>query len=107
MAAAQVNYTLDQGATFTASVAAGFTVTGYTAILQLRADPRANNPLLTLTDAAGLAVSGTAVDITITPAQTLALPAGATLCYDLIVTSGGVSTKLQRGFITILPAVSR
>lgn len=110
-------YTLciEQGATFTRTFtwynAAGAAVdlSNYTAALQLRVNKEDTDPVLSLTQLAGITLGGVAgtIAVTITAAQTAALTQERYL-WDLKLTSSdGVATRLLEGPVVNSLAVSR
>lgn len=116
--AAELALIADQGATFTRTITyetgatfettAPVDLTGWTARMQIRRTPSGPDLLLSLTQAAGLTLGGTAgtVAITITAAQTAALPTGEQVyALDLIDGAGRVY-KLLRGRLTVRPGIT-
>ena len=112
---------LEQGATYvgptylfedSASVAQD--LTGWTASMKIRTSPygSGSNPgtvLLTLANGSGITLGGTAgtIFVSITKAQTLALPFG-TYWYDLLLTdASGNAFKLVSGPLVVGPTVSQ
>lgn len=104
-----------QGATLSRQVTwlvAGSAVnlTSYTAKMQVRRAAGADgSALVSLTSGSGLTLGGTAgtIGITVSSAQSSALPSGR-LAYDLQVTSpGGEVTFLLAGPFTVAEAVTR
>lgn len=104
---AAVNYTLLQGDTWlpgTITADIGGTpidLSGYTAKMEIRPN-LSGDPIKTLTNGAGITLSALGViTITMTAAETNAIPAGEYL-YDLQMTSGvGVVRTYSSGTITI------
>ncbi len=116
MAAGTYNLTIEQGATFTATVTwsdaanALVNLTGYTARMQLRATLASATPAIELTNANGRIVLGGAagtIDLTIAAADTALLGAGSYV-YDLeLVSATGVVTRLIQGTATSVAEVTR
>lgn len=113
----ELNITIDQGSTWVKKLSwqdadgVAYNLTSYTARMQIRknyADIDKASPLLSLTNGSGitLAASGDNVTITITDAQTQAIPHG-THVYDLELVNGSVVTKLLRGKAFVLGEVTR
>lgn len=116
--ATELNIEIDQGATWIKklswqdSLGAAYDLSTYTARMQIRknyADIDKSTPLLSLTDTSGieLAASGDNVIITITDAQSQAIPHG-TYVYDLeLIDADDAVTKLLRGKAFVLGEVTR
>lgn len=119
----RVDLALDENADFILSPAwiwlnsAGVAIdmTSYTAQMMVRADRADASPLLTLTQASGVALGGVAgtIVVTITQAQTNALVTSLvakrlSAYYDLLLTSpGAVHTRFSEGVISIDRAATR
>jgi hypothetical protein len=110
---------IDQGATYSCTVTwtdtngTAISLTGYTARMQIRrryADQDAGiTPLVSLTQASGLSLGGSAgtVGITISATVTAGLPVGQWV-YDLeVVSGGGVVTRLMQGAAYVSAEVTR
>lgn len=83
--------------------------TGYTARMQVREAADATATLLSLTSGSGITLGGTAgtVAITITAAQSAAIPSGA-YAYDLELVSSGLQvTRLLQGAFIVSGNVTR
>lgn len=116
MAAGSYDFTIEQGATFTATVTwrdandALVNLTGYTARMQIRSAVTSPTVTLELTDSNGRITLGGAagtVALTIAAADTEAIGAG-TYVYDLeLVSAAGVVTRLLEGGITVKAEVTR
>lgn len=111
MPAARHDFSVDQGATFSRVVAyqnpdgSVFPLTGYTARMQVRQRHGSASPLLTLTPAVNGA-AGT-VTITMTAAETAALPPGRCV-YDLELVAPDTSvTRLIEGALLVDAEVTR
>jgi len=117
MAAATVNLTCEQGATYSQSLqwktgtpATAVNLTGYTARMQVRRTAASSDTALELTTEnsriAITAATGT-VTLSLTAAVTAALIAGSYV-YDLELVSGaGVVTRLCQGKFTVSAEVTR
>jgi hypothetical protein len=83
-------------------------LTGYTSAMQVRSAADATATLLSLTSGSGITLGGTAgtVLLTITAAQSSAIPAGS-FAYDLELTSGGTVTRLLQGAFNVVGNVTR
>lgn len=84
-------------------------LSGYSARMQVRESADADGYLLSLTDASGITLGGTAGTITvaITSAQSSAVAAGA-YSYDLeIISNGGTVTRLLQGSFVVVGNVTR
>jgi hypothetical protein len=108
---------VDQGATLLRSIGlkssakAVVTLTGYTAIMQIRETIASTTTILLLTSSnGGLEINASAgtVLIVITPAQTAALTPGKYV-YDLELTetSTGIVTKIIQGNLTVRAEVTK
>lgn len=76
-------------------------VTGYTAHLEIRDIPgQTGDALLSLTESSGIAVGNADGKFTVTITAAQSTFGNRDMEYDLIITSGGVSTKLIRGKCT-------
>lgn len=122
MAAGTYNTTLDQGATFkrTFEVLDGnsvaIDVSLYTFAAQLRKLPKDTGTAVA-TFTAALGSQNNYIDISLTNAQTTAIPVAADaknpratsrFYYDLEITSpGGVVTRLIEGYIDVSPEVTK
>lgn len=115
MAAGVYHWRIDQGATEVqpfqyAPAGVVENLTGYTARMMIRANVADANPLLSLTSPSGgiviTAATGT-VTVTITAAQTAALPAGVHV-YDLeLVAPDTRVIKMIRGTVSVRAEVTR
>jgi hypothetical protein len=84
-------------------------LTGYTAVLKIRVSPSSTTALLTLTQADGITLGGTAgtIAVAITAARAAALPVG-TLAYDTVLTTpGGQKIKFNRGAVKVRETSAR
>ena len=103
-----------QGADYdkTFSVSQGGTAlnfTGYTSRMQVRDSADASAVLLSLTNGSGIVLGGTAgtIAVTVTNAQSAAIPAGS-YAYDLELVSGGNQvTRLLQGAFNVSGNVTR
>jgi hypothetical protein len=115
MSAEILNFTVEQGATWSATITpvVPIDLTGYTGKCQIRATAEPTSPVIaepTVTVAVGTVGIHT---LSLTAAQTLALPVGgATISsttaylYDVFMTKTGI-IKQTAGVITVVPAVTR
>jgi len=112
MAAKTYNMSIDQGETYIRTITwkqngSLVDLTGYTARMKVK-DTYGGTTYLTLTDASGITLGGTAgtIVIKITDAQTSGLVA-QDYVYDLELVSGsGDVSKLIKGVITVNPEVT-
>lgn len=84
-------------------------LTGFSSAMQVRSAADSTSTLLSLTSGSGITLGGTAgtVLVTISAAQSSAIPAGS-YAYDLELTSGaGVVTRLLQGGFTVVGNVTR
>lgn len=84
-------------------------VTNYTAALQIRTSPLAKTTVLSLTNGAGITITGATglFEIHATAAQTTQITNG-TYAYDMEITSpAGIVTRLVEGTIRVSPQVTR
>jgi hypothetical protein len=116
MPASIYNLNIEQGATFTRTITwkdstgAAVNLTGYTARMQIRERVDSATALVSLTQASGIALGGSAgtITLTITSALTDALPNMKKGVYDLeLVSSGGIVTRLIQGEVVVSPQVTR
>ena len=113
--ASEVNFTLDQGSTFSLSCVYKdsegnpINLTGHTAISQARETVDASTPLWNLVSPTDITLGGSSGEITLTiPATTTAnYPAGKTYFYDLELITGSTVIRLIQGQIYISPEVTR
>ena len=116
MAAGFHHFIVEQGATFSQiltlkdSSNAVINLTGYSAgEMDLRENPEAASPIITLTVANGrIALGGSAgtVTLTITATDTAALTAGDGV-YDLELTNGSTIYRILEGTYTVRRGISR
>ena len=115
---AELNITIDQGSTWVKSITwqdsneDPYDLSTYTARMMIRrnyADKDKRQPLITLTDESGIALGDSTdnVVITITDAQTEAIPAGEYYWDIELEDASNVVTKLLRGKAFVLPEVTR
>lgn len=117
--AESVNFTVRQGDTFDRTVTweigpdentlTPVNLTGYTAAMQIRATYASPSNVVSLTQASGLTLGGSAgtIRIVISASATAALDA-RTYVYDLEVTSGsGIVTGIISGTFTVTREVTR
>lgn len=110
MPAGPYDFELDQGASWSTVVAyqdsSGnpINLTGWAAAMQIRLFKAASDPLV----AATCVIDGTAgtVTLSLTRAQTAALPAKTPLFYDVLITNGTQGIRLIEGQITLDQAVT-
>jgi len=104
--AAQQGATWTRLITWTDANGSPINLTGYTARMMLKRGYKDSAAALSLNNAAGIVLGGSAgtIAITITAAQA-ALLEGAYV-YDLEVVNGAVVTRLMEGVITFTPEVS-
>ena len=109
------NFSLYQGDTFSTAPAWKINgnyvnVTGYSADMQVRQDVDSASIIVELSTANGRIVAGTTdgkFTLTLTAAQTAALPPG-NYVYDLEVTSpGGIVTKILTGGFAVIAEVTQ
>jgi len=115
MAAGNLDFTIEQGATFNLLLTwkinnVAVNLTNYTARLQARVDVEDTETVLTMTTAnGGITLGGALGTISLdqTATQTALLPAG-TYVYDLELVAGtGTVTRLVEGELTVSPEVTR
>jgi hypothetical protein len=117
MAVEIVNFTINQGETWSEEVipVALHNYSGYTGRCQIRATAEATSPVIAspLVEITG---EGQRFSLSLTAAETLALPVGGTTVssttvylYDVFLTSADTltTTKSAQGTITVIPAVTR
>jgi hypothetical protein len=107
------NITCPQGATwdktFTVSIGGtALNLTGYTAAMQVRDSAGAATALISLTQASGITLGGTAgtIAVLIGSTATAALDAGS-YSYDLELNSGSTITRLLEGAFNVTGNVTR
>jgi hypothetical protein len=113
--ASEVNFTLDQGSTFSQTLvykdAEGNLVdlTNYTARSKARESLESNTVVWNLTSGNGITLGGPTGEITITVAAstTATYEAGSTFVYDLELVNGSIVTRLIQGVITVSGEVTR
>ena len=111
---ATYDFEAGQGETFDRTVTwkidnVAVNMTGYTARMQVRKTHRSTSPIVSLTQASGLTLGGSAgtIQIVISATATAALTAGRYV-YDLeLVSAGGVVTRVIKGSIEFTPEVTR
>jgi hypothetical protein len=100
----------DYDQTFTvAQSGTALNFSGYTSRMQVRNSTDATATLLSLTDGSGIVLGGTAgtIALTITNAQSAAIPSGS-YAYDLELISGStVVTRLLQGAFIVVGNVTR
>lgn len=116
MSAEILNATIEQGTTWVLTITpiTPIDLTGYTGKCQIRATADSDSPVIASPVVAQVAGVIGVHTLTLTAAETLALPvSGATISsttkylYDVFLTSGGVTIKQDAGEITVVPAVTR
>jgi hypothetical protein len=113
--ASEVNFTLDQGATFTQTLiykdSDGELVdlTSYTARSKARASLESNVVIWNLTNGNGITLGGATGEITLTlsAATTADYEPGAVYVYDLELVNGSTVTRLIQGQVTVNGEVTR
>jgi hypothetical protein len=113
--ASEVNFTLDQGATFTQTLiykdSDGELVdlTSYTARSKARASLESNVVIWNLTNGNGITLGGPTGEITLTlsAATTADYEPGAVYVYDLEIVNGSTVTRLIQGQVTVNGEVTR
>lgn len=113
MTASRFDLTLEEGAdyaltlTYYDSSGALVDLTGATAKLQIK-DEIGSSALVSLTQASGITLGGTAgtISIAITVAQVAALGANFEGLYDLKLTLSSLVTRLLQGAVYVSPQVS-
>jgi len=107
------NITCPQGATWdkTFTVTIGGTaldLTGYTAAMQVRESADASSALISLTQASGITLGGTAgtIGVVISSTASAAIAAGS-YSYDLELNSGSTITRLLEGSFNVTGNVTR
>lgn len=106
--------TIEQGATWSRTVryetdaGAAIDLTGYTARMQVRTDYAATSTLASITSASGISITAATgtLTLTLTAAQTEAMPAGRHV-YDLELVTGATVVRLLEGRATVTPEVTR
>lgn len=113
--ASEVNFTLDQGSTFTQTLiykdSEGNPVdlTNYTARSKARASLESNVIIWNLTNGNGITLGGATGEITLTisAADTADYEPGAVYVYDLELINGTTITRLIQGQVTVSGEVTR
>lgn len=113
MTPGKVNFTCPQGSTFTRTLTykIGNTpvdITGYNARLQVREYHYSDDFIISLTNAAGISMGGSAGTIVISMAASATesfVPGD--YVYDLEIIAGGTVTRLIEGKFTVTPEVTR
>lgn len=111
---ANYDFTAGQGETFDRTVTwkidgTAVNITGYTARLQIRKTHKSTSAVVSLTQASGLTLGGSAgtIQIVISATATAALTARRYV-YDLeLVSSSGVVTRVLEGAFELTPEVTR
>lgn len=111
---ATYDFEAGQGETFDRTVTwkiddVAVNITGYTARMQIRKTIRSTSAVVSLTQASGLTLGGSAgtIQIVISATATAALDAGRYV-YDLeLVSAGGVVTRVIAGAFELTPEVTR
>lgn len=114
MAAGNLDFTIEQGATFNLLLTwkidtVPVVLTGYTARLQARVDTYDTETILSMTTGAGITLGGVAgtIALNLTATQTAILQTG-TFVYDLeLQSASGDVTRLVQGNLTISAEVTR
>lgn len=116
MLAGRYNFVCDQGSTFERTVdiknpdGEVFSLTGYTARMQVRREIDSATTLIELTTANGrLAINGALgrISITLTPIETAALARGGYYDLEIVQTSTGKVHKVLRGEFRLEKEVTR
>lgn len=116
MLAGKYNMVCDQGSTFVRIIeikdadGAVFSLTGYTARMQVRRDVDTSTTLIELTSANGrIAINGAlgAITMTLTPDLTTALTRGGVYDLEIVKTATGEVYKVIRGEFRLEKEVSR
>ena len=116
MLAGKYNMVCDQGSTFVRIIeikdadGAVFSLTGYTARMQVRRDVDTSTTLIELTSANGrIAINGAlgAITMTLTPDLTAALTRGGVYDLEIVKTATGEVYKVIRGEFRLEKEVSR
>lgn len=116
MLAGKYNMVCDQGSTFVRVIeikdadGAVFSLTGYTARMQVRRDVDTSTTLIELTSANGrIAINGAlgAITMTLTPDLTAALTRGGVYDLEIVKTATGEVYKVIRGEFRLEKEVSR
>jgi hypothetical protein len=113
--ASEVNFTLDQGSTFSQTLiykdSEGNPVdlTSYTARSKARASLESNVIIWNLTNGNGITLGGATGEITLTisAADTANYEPGAVYVYDLELINGTTITRLIQGQVTVSGEVTR
>ena len=115
MAVEIVNFTINQGETWVGTITPAIAVdySGYTGKCQIRTTAEGTSPVIASpTVAVSVGVAGIHT-LTLTAAETLALPVGGTTVssttvylYDVFLTDTD-TIKAAQGTITVIPAVTR
>lgn len=102
----EYDFTFVQGDTFTQGWAYGSSTSGLTARLKVR-DPFNMDapPVISVTNTAGITLSGNNIMIEFTAAQTALIDAGSYV-YDIKIMSGATVTTFRRGYVKVLPQSS-
>ncbi len=111
---ATYDFEAGQGETFDRTVTwkiddVAVNITGYTARMQIRKTIRSTSAVVSLTQASGLTLGGSAgtIQIVISATATAALDAGRYV-YDLeLVSAGGVVTRVLEGAFVLTAEVTR
>ena len=116
MLAGKYNFVCDQGSTFERTVDIKnpdgeiFSLTGYTARMQVRREVDSATPLIELTTANGrLTINGALgrISIALTPNETAALTRGGYYDLEIVQTSTGKVHKVLRGEFRLEKEVTR
>ena len=109
----KLNLSCPQGSTFSKSLTykiddTPVDLTGYQARLQVREFFYSSNPVLSLTDGAGISLGASAgtIGILIDASTTASLISGDYV-YDLELVAGGTVTRLIEGKFVVTPEVTR
>jgi len=113
--ASEVNFTLDQGATFTQTLiykdSDGELVdlTSYTARSKARGSLESNVVIWNLTNGNGITLGGATgeIPLTLSAATTADYEPGAVYVYDLEIVNGSTVTRLIQGQVTVNGEVTR
>lgn len=113
--ASEVNFTLDQGATFTQTLiykdseGVPVNLTGYTARSKARASLESNVIIWNLTNGNGITLGGSNGQITMTldASTTASYVPGTTFIYDLEIVNGSTVTRLIQGQVMVSGEVTR
>lgn len=114
MSAANLDLTIEQGATFSIPITVKvfqngqyvpFDLTGYTAKAQIRLTPSTPDPSLAEFQISGTFDANGTFVISLSAIQTAALPVNV-LVYDLFIISGAIQTKLIAGDANVIARVT-